>query len=707
LAAWGLEVSLLSLSVLIPYTVGSYIETHSQEKRVPLNPVLEKVEQTFSESVALPRRQGKHQVPPLTNMFWWIALASPVVVTTWQLYILGKTGRTLPKRWLGLRVITGEGKNPGLTRVLVREGLGKWGLPALTAYLLWRYSFAFPNVGLLLGLGGLMVVLEGGMGQFSSRRNTFHDRIAGTVVVDGRKTFRKSTPNNNGSSPVFIEVQAPENYSANGNGNEQNFLPGESVSAIVFADYPQEKRFNLWNWMRQHPGTTLLLASLGGITVILGAFVGTQVYIQTKVDLRESQQQKNEAFSRLVEQLNATAPDPMSERKSVILALSRLDDPRAIPLLVDLLGEETEPSLMETLQQAIINIGPKALAALRQLNQNLSGQLSSLSPIAEAQLSPDEQLKLSRFNVTKTAIAKILSLNSSQVVNVNLQRVDLSPTPRESAKFTLVLNNVDLSGIQLQGANLYQANLRDSIFSGTGKDRHLGTFDDVIANLSGANLKEADLAGANLSYVLLNRANLMQVILNKADLSFAQLNQTNLSSVKLIGANLEGANLAKASLTGAELGESQFIKANLQGANLGRVRGVGASFSQANLSQSNWQGSDLSSVDFSKANLQQADLTSTQLKGANFRNVQLENANLSYTDLTQADLRGAKLGGANFQGVTFVVQKSSNSDQFLKTPSLSDLGAKIEGVDFNGVKNLSVSQLDFICTHGGVHSQCK
>ncbi len=82
------------------------------------------------------------------------------------------------------------------------------------------------------------------------------------------------------------------------------------------------------------------------------------------------------------------------------------------------------------------------------------------------------------------------------------------------------------------------------------------------ANLSVANLQEADLRGANLQNALLIGANLQKAILYGA----------NLRGAKLRGAKLQGAKLSKANLQGAFL-----VEANLQGANLVGAIGLTAS----------------------------------------------------------------------------------------------------------------------------------
>ena len=84
-------------------------------------------------------------------------------------------------------------------------------------------------------------------------------------------------------------------------------------------------------------------------------------------------------------------------------------------------------------------------------------------------------------------------------------------------------NRADLSY-----ANLYNADLREANLTG--------------ANLYNADLREANLTGASLSYVNLNCANLYNA---------------DLSNANLIGAILESADLREANLTGASLSNAK------------------------------------------------------------------------------------------------------------------------------------------------------
>lgn len=703
-AAVVLEVSLVAASALIPYGIGWYAKEHDKAQPVPLNPVLASTEEAVAKTLGYPlREQLNRPVAPLTNLFWCGALVMPVVVAGWQLYLLGKNGQTTPKRWFGVQVVTAYGAPPSLIRAVWREAVGRWGVPVGTAYLLWRYTGAFPDVRILLGLAGLMLLAESANALFNPRRRTLHDKLAGTYVVDLRKSA-SSYPNSfRGGLNNTITLELEDGLPPLDEEGETRARPNRTVTTIVLtAKPPKRQPINLWLWMRQHPGLTLLIVAFASMASILGTFVGTQIYIQSQANRREFKNQDNQVFLALVKQISSIPGNAVEERQSAILALARLDDSRAIPFLIDLLAQEKTPGTIDAIQQALVSKGPEALGPLQRLNQSLQNDLETLQRRGS---STAEQLVGLRQRATKRAIAKILTIYTGQLPNTDLSRTNLSQVNSGLAQYTLVLDNLILAGINFRSARLSNASLRNTHFYGPGEDGRFGTFDDWIADLSGADLRDADLTGANLTSARLNHTNLMRVTLNRANLSNSRMKGANLSSAQLIGADLRQVLLEDASLTGADVGEAKLARANLQGARLGQLKAVGTEFAFANLSQANGQGANLSRANLSNANLREVDFSSAKLMGANLRDAQLQNAKLRNADLSTADLRGANLAGADFQGVAFAT-KPVQANQFIEKPPSATSFARINGVNFAKVKNLDAEQIKFICSQGGQHPQC-
>lgn len=704
LAATIVEVSLVAASTLVPYGIGVAAKGHLVGEPVPLNPVLANTQEAIAKTLALPLRDNNQQVPPLTNLFWCGALFAPVVVVGWQLNKLGKTGQTSAKAMFGVRVVTVSGEPPGILRAIFREGVGRWGLPVGVAYTIWRYTGAFPDGGILLGLAGVLVVGENATLLLGKARRTLHDRISGTFVVDAARHRGQAGRNSqeqggHNGRPIRMEVQ---NSWTELDEETSTHRQSRTFTTIVLTSVQSRRYSNLWQWMRQNPGLTLLIVAFASMASVLGTFVGTQIYIQSQANRRVFKQQNNEVFLALVKQLSATSPNALEEKRGALLALARLDDPRAVPFLVDMLGQEKREGLIDAIAGALVSSGPQALPDLQKLNQSLENDQETLR-----RQSPGSEQRLIglRQRASMRAIAKILTVYSGQVHNADLSRTDLGAV--KGGQFALVLDKTDLSGINFKGANLRGASLRGSNFYGPGEDGRFGTFDDWISDLSGAELKEANLTGANLNQVALNRTNLTRAILNKADLNGAHLVGANLSSTQLMLADLREAILENASLTGAELTNANLNQSNLHRASLKQVSALGTQFQFAELTQSNWEGADLTKANLHHANLQYADLNSTKLVGADLSQAQLQNANLRNADLSYADLQGANLDEADFQGVIFTDAKVNKSDQFIQSPRDAATGARVKGVNFAKVKNLDSRQIAFICDRGGLHPKCR
>lgn len=117
------------------------------------------------------------------------------------------------------------------------------------------------------------------------------------------------------------------------------------------------------------------------------------------------------------------------------------------------------------------------------------------------------------------------------------------------------LNDADLGGVNLGGAHLILASLSGADLS--------------LANLSGANLSDANLGGANL-----NRANLSCTALREAYLGGADLSNTDLSDADLSGADLSGINLRSARLGGADFTNSYMGLSSFGDNDFSQVRGL-------------------------------------------------------------------------------------------------------------------------------------
>jgi uncharacterized protein YjbI with pentapeptide repeats/uncharacterized RDD family membrane protein YckC len=684
LAAWTTEIMLLAISGLVPFSIGAYINTRSDMARVPLNPIVVATERAIARPLALPVSYGSRNVAWATNVLWTLALVAPLTLSGWQLYLLAKTGSTTPKRWFGVRVVSSEGTPPGLVAGLLREGVGRWTVPMSIAYLLWSNSFFFPNLIIFTGLTTVIIVLEAMGLPWQRNRRALHDQLAGTFTIDATKPF--SPQRNFKPQPQWSE------------GDEE-----EAIASIVIT--PEvEQQPNVWQRMRQNPSLTLFAVALLSMVAVLGTLVGTQVYIQTQENKRESIQGNKKQFLALLEKLKPSSNINLEERRNAIIAMGSLDDPQAIKYLVGMLNKENDAVILDTIQQALAtNVGLKAIPELKNMNLEISKQLESIDSSATSQREAQQK----QLHHNQQAINKILAVFSGKTNDLDLSRIQLGESGTgNNSFFNLVLDKIDVWGINFKAANLNGASFKGSRFRGPGDDGRWDTFDDWTADLSNAQIKQANFTDANLSRVLMVRTDLSRSNLNRANLSGARLVLANLSSAQLVGADLRGAVLENASLTGADLGDAKLNEADLYAARLGRVIAIGTQLSYANLTKTDWQAADLSGAYLDRANLSNANLSATRLTGAILRSANMENVNLRNADLSLADLRGANLAGADFQGTILSAAKQDPSDQFVQTPQIGSESAVVKGVDFNQVKNLDAKQLAYICTQGGIHPRC-
>ncbi|NET74516.1 MAG: pentapeptide repeat-containing protein [Sphaerospermopsis sp. SIO1G2] len=237
------------------------------------------------------------------------------------------------------------------------------------------------------------------------------------------------------------------------------------------------------------PNLTLLVVGVISMVTVLSTLVGTQVYIQTQENLRNTKQINSEKFLELIKTINPDSYATNAERQQAILALGGINDAQSIEFLVDLLVKETNFQNIDTIQQALINIGLVAIPELKQMHLFLLGELepgSNFRQIRERQLKVNQQ-----------TINKILSVYSGKVQNLDLSNTQLSQNNvQNNSEFRLVLKNADLSGAIFTNSNLNNANFQGSSFRSVGEDKRWDTYDDVTANLIKTLLRLASVKSA-------------------------------------------------------------------------------------------------------------------------------------------------------------------------------------------------------------------
>ena len=674
LAAWGLELSLVSTACLLPWCAGEWIRKHSSGHPVRLNSAVMATQHLMARTLNRPRHQMLTTAPPLTNLLWFGALTLPVGMIAAGGYSLLRTGSTPPKRWLQLRVVAMDGGPLHIGTVVKRELIGRWGLPIAIAYGVWVVSGAFPSVMLLGGLTLACLLGEGLTAQFQPSRRAFHDWLGRTRVTSASQYI--------GSYRFLPDSRIP--FTGRLTLTEE---AGGLTSVIMTpTEQPRRRGISLHVWIQ-----------MGSILIGVGMIVAI-VYAQNQMTLRSAQAQNDLVFLALVEDLS-TAPSTPPEQQTALLALASTRDWRAVPLLVDLLAQTHDPQLLETLQEALVTIGVAALPEVKHLNQALANDLASLP----ADQRPPHQL---RQRTVKRTLAKLLTLHSDSIRGSDLRQTHLGQVLSGPGAYALVLEQTPLVGLNWTGSVLSGARFRKSQFSSPGPDGRLYTYDDWITDFSGSDLTEADFAKAELSGVSFRGASLLRANLIQVKAAYADFSEANLGSARLIDAQLNYANLRQASLVGADLTQAQLVQANLEAAQLSQATGKGMQLQGAELFQLQAREADLQDSVLIDADLTEANLGGSHLKGADLSRAVLQGASLRGADLRGIKLFEADLKNTDFQEAVFYQATAPKGDDFIISAPNPPQTGQFSGVDFSQARNLSPEQLVFICDQEGIHPAC-
>ena len=722
LVAWGIEVGLVSMSAVVPWGVGQYFLTvrttnlppvEVTAENVPvqdsigldntyvaLNPLVQHAQKVWAWMAQIPPHQLHRTVPRLTNVAWTVALVMPVMVAGGQLLQLRLTGRTWPRQWLGIQVISTTGGQLTLLQVLLRE-LTRWGVPWVViggGTVLTGFSLG-PWTPVVIGL---LAFVEG-VTALTRDQRAWHDRIAKTQVtmvpagylpISG-ESLRYSLPMN--GSLASQASSAIQLYGETADDDDWWLTEVEgNLTSLVLPPRSAQDDGNLvlLPLSNQSSDTSLWLLAGGLLLACLAGF-GIGRVVQPAV----TAQAKNDAFLQTAQALmNKTQAG--GDYKAAILMLAQVDDPRTADYLTDFLSQSSQPETLKTIQQALVSRGLDSLPSLLTLNRILENDL-------QYSLDVDTRnIRLEQRHVVQGAIAKILTAHSDDLAGINLDRVNLGRYHDADRAFRLIQPGLLAAGTSWQGANLNQANLARASFFDVGADGKSDSYDDIISDLSGVTLVAASLEAANLQGAQLNNANLSRADLRDANLAYGNLPRTQLTNAQLVHVNAPQSHWQGSNLVGADLTQATFDQSDLSQARLNRVEAAHSRWTKATLPQTEWVGANLIGADFSHTNLVGADFQGAQLDGVDFTRADLRQANLRDADLRQATLTGINLTDADLAGAIFD-DGTSVTGSFITPNTQLSAANHLQGVNFSRVRNLDDRQLNYICAQGGIHPACQ
>ncbi|NCR52267.1 MAG: pentapeptide repeat-containing protein [Microcystis aeruginosa L211-07] len=348
------------------------------------------------------------------------------------------------------------------------------------------------------------------------------------------------------------------------------------------------------------------------------------------------------------------------------------------------------------------------LQRLADLHQ--SGELQALLNELKSDDIPEIIVTKAEFTTDAKVIEKaelIKAIREGTIDKTTLQQVDLSGA---------ILRGANLRGADLSGAFLSDANLRGADLSGailSGADVENAIFIDAtgitpeqkqdlirLGAIFGDTSNEASIDATGITpeqkQDLIRRGAIFGDTSNEAS---KEINNKLIESIKnpnflqriirrFRRINLREANLSRANLRGANLSGADLREANLRGANL-----RGANLSDADLSGAYLRGANLSDADLSWAYLRMAVLSGANLSGAMLRRADLREANLSETNLSEANLSEAYLRWAN-------LSEANLSEAYLRWAILS--GADVENAIFIDATGITPEQKQDLIRLGAI-----
>jgi len=213
--------------------------------------------------------------------------------------------------------------------------------------------------------------------------------------------------------------------------------------------------------------------------------------------------------------------------------------------------------------------------------------------------------------------------------------------------------NTDLSNWVLNGANLFEVDLRDS---------NLCRSELRTADLSNANLEGADLSGAHLRQAQIANTEFSEVNATVCSAPGAKFHGSELKGTDFTSAYLEevifrGGNIDDAIFTSAQMQDCDFESASVQESDFCYSVLSDSIFTDCNLSRTDFSHADLSSTDFTDCSATEAEFTDIDGLNCDF-----QSTSVPYSDFSEAYLRHSGFKNATAINTDFSGSEASHAD---------------------------------------------
>ena len=192
-----------------------------------------------------------------------------------------------------------------------------------------------------------------------------------------------------------------------------------------------------------------------------------------------------------------------------------------------------------------------------------------------------------------------------------------------------------------------------AVIENWANNRSLSNYDLQGAYLVGAELENADFRESNFNLAFLENANFQG----------ANLENTNFQNAKLENANLQNADIENANLEGAILNDADLKDVDLSNANLRDSYMWNTDFEDANLEGANLKYISINSANFEGANLSNAKLLGSLTK-SNFKDANIKNALIAVPRIYRLPISRIK-SACNWEKAKYTANKDKTNDTWI------------------------------------------
>jgi uncharacterized protein YjbI with pentapeptide repeats len=253
-----------------------------------------------------------------------------------------------------------------------------------------------------------------------------------------------------------------------------------------------------------------------------------------------------------------------------------------------------------------------------------TGKLAAIRPGNRVVLTASQHMPVPAGQVSTTTYVTVAELQSYASPQNRIGSRDCSDRP--------IISGAVLNLCDLVGADLDRAQVSERYAAGTETGTRM-----LLADATGATMREASLIGTSFAGGRLNGADLTQADISNVSLANAEATgliargahsdpKMGTAGANLFDARLTGADFRDAVLNGVSFGESRLDVADFRGSRWNAVEAVGTDFASA----------DLRNVISQSPALDFADLTNARLRGATFLTTDLTWSLLCRTTMPDA-----------------------------------------------------------------------